>query len=157
MVLSLSFSSSSLASTRPTFQSILSHMASAARVMTTHRICRLPVVDPEGKLVGIVARRDLLSVFLRPDEEIAADATELLDDVMHADPATVRAAVRNNVETMTDARITTSAPEEEELIQVAMRLLWDVDGVVDVTSRVNRPVGPQSATVTTASRKDSPK
>ena len=127
---------------------------SAARVMTTHRICRLPVVDPEGKLVGIVARRDLLSVFLRPDEEIAADATELLDDVMHADPATVRAAVRNGRVILNG---TTSAPEEEELIQVAMRLLWDVDGVVDVTSRVNRPPGPQPAAVTTAGRKDGPK
>jgi CBS-domain-containing membrane protein len=126
---------------------------SAARVMTTHRICRLPVVDPEGKLVGIVARRDLLSVFLRPDEEIAADAAELLDDVMHSDPATVRAVVRNGRVILNG---TTSEPEEEELIQVAMRLLWDVDGVVDVTSRVNRPAVPQPATVTTAGRKDSP-
>jgi len=126
---------------------------SAARVMTTHRICRLPVVDPEGKLVGIASRRDLLSVFLRPDEEIAADATELLGDVMHADPATVRAVVRNGRVILNG---TTRAPEEEELVQVAMRLLWDMDGVVDVISRVNRSAVPQPDTVTSAGREDSP-
>ena len=32
-------------------------------------IRRLPVVDEDGKLVGIVSRRDLLSVFLRPDAD----------------------------------------------------------------------------------------
>jgi CBS-domain-containing membrane protein len=37
----------------------------AARLMNTHHIRRLPVVDRDGKLVGIVSRRDLLSVFLR--------------------------------------------------------------------------------------------
>jgi len=114
---------------------------SAARLMTSRRIRRLPVVDPDGKLIGIVTRRDLLSVFLRPDEEIAADAAELLDDVLHADPATVRAVVRNGRVILIG---TTSGAEEEELIPVAMRLIWDVDGVVDVISRVNQ-AAPQHA------------
>lgn len=111
---------------------------SAARLMTTHRIQRLPVVDPDGKLIGIVARRDLLSVFLRPDEEIAADASELLADVLHADPATVQAVVRNGRVILTG---TTSEAEEDELVAVAMRLIWDVDGVVDVINRVNQGTG----------------
>ena len=34
--------------------------------MNTHHIRRLPVIDEDGELVGIVSRRDLLSVFLRP-------------------------------------------------------------------------------------------
>ena len=41
----------------------------AARLMNTHHIRRLPVIDEDGKLVGIVSHRDLLSVFLRPDAE----------------------------------------------------------------------------------------
>ena len=45
----------------------------AARMMNTHGIGRLPVVDPKGKLAGIASRRDLLSVFLRPDADIARD------------------------------------------------------------------------------------
>src|SRR6516162_9649442 len=46
----------------------------AARLMNTHRIRRLPVVDEDGKLIGVVSRRDLLSVFLRPDGDISHDA-----------------------------------------------------------------------------------
>ncbi|MFE8993033.1 CBS domain-containing protein [Streptomyces collinus] len=45
-------------------------VAEAARVMARHRVERLPVVDDEERLVGIVTRRDLLQVFLRPDPEI---------------------------------------------------------------------------------------
>ena len=41
--------------------------------MNTHQISRLPVLDENGKLVGIVGRRDLLSVFLRPDADVAHD------------------------------------------------------------------------------------
>jgi CBS domain-containing protein len=132
---------------------------SAARLMITHRIRRLPVVDPDGKLIGIVTRRDLLSVFLRPDDEIAADASQLVDDVLHADPATVRAVVRNGRVILTG---TTSGAEEEELIPVAIRLIWDVDGVVDVTNRVNQATGADrehvtaNATDATGERSDSP-
>ena len=42
----------------------------AARTMAQHQVERLPVLDEEGRLVGIVTRRDLLQVFLRPDKEI---------------------------------------------------------------------------------------
>ena len=50
----------------------------AARVMNTHHVRRLPVIDKDGKLVGIVSRRDLLSVFLRPDADIAHDVQQIL-------------------------------------------------------------------------------
>ena len=54
----------------------------AARVMNAQHIRRLPVVDEKGRLVGVVSRRDLLSVFLRPDEDIAADVRRLLNEVL---------------------------------------------------------------------------
>ena len=91
-------------------------------------------------------------MFLRPDDEIAADASQLLDDVLRADPATVHAVVRNGRVILTG---TTSGAEEEELIPVAIRLVWDVDGVVDVVSRVNQAPGPQRATAA-ADRGDGP-
>ena len=47
-------------------------IAAAARLMNSHHIRRLPVVDADGKLAGIVSRRDLLGIFLRPDADIAA-------------------------------------------------------------------------------------
>lgn len=48
-------------------------VAAAARSLTEHRIKRLPVVDDKGKLVGIASRKDLLTVFLRADEDIRDD------------------------------------------------------------------------------------
>ena len=48
-----------------------------------------------------------------------------------------------------------AGPEEEELIPVAMRLIWDVDEVVDVISRVNQATGPQHA-IAAGDRGDSP-
>jgi len=109
---------------------------SAARLMSTHHVRRLPVVDPDGRLIGIVTRRDLLSVFLRPDQDIAADAAGLVEDVMHAGPARIRPVVKDGRVILTGV---TSGPEEDELIPVVLRLLWDVDGVVDVISRLNQP------------------
>jgi CBS domain-containing protein len=52
------------------------HVAEAARVMTEHGIKRLPVVNAEGKLVGILTRSDLVRAFARPDEEIEREIRE---------------------------------------------------------------------------------
>jgi CBS domain-containing protein len=54
----------------------------AARRMQTARVKRLPVVDEEGRLVGIVSRADLLKVFTRPDDAIRR---ELMEDVIVGD------------------------------------------------------------------------
>jgi len=42
----------------------------AARLMQSRRVKRLPVVDADDRLRGIVSRADLLSVYERPDAEI---------------------------------------------------------------------------------------
>jgi len=47
----------------------------AARLLHKHLVKQLPVVDPQGRLVGIISRSDLLRVFLRPDREIVDDGT----------------------------------------------------------------------------------
>src|SRR5215470_423836 len=75
----------------------------AARLMNTHRVRRLPVVDEQGKLVGIVSRRDLLSVFLRPDAEIAHDAQQILHETGCDQPATITVTVHHGVVTLTGA------------------------------------------------------
>jgi BON domain len=59
-------------------------------------------------------------------------------DSLPADPATVQVVVRNGRVILTG---TTSEAGEDELVAVAMRLIWDVDGVVDVISRVNQGTG----------------
>ncbi len=48
----------------------------AAQRMQSRRVKRLPVVDDDGRLRGIVSRADVLSVFERPDQEIWDDAVK---------------------------------------------------------------------------------
>jgi CBS domain-containing protein len=47
--------------------------AFAARRMLEHRVKRLPVVDRENRVVGMLSRHDLLRLFDRPDADIALD------------------------------------------------------------------------------------
>jgi len=107
----------------------------AARLMNTHHIARLPVIDEKGKLIGIVSRRDLLSVFLRPDADIAHDARQVLDELPLADPMEVIAEVRHGVVTLTGS-MRPEPGHEQDLMPLALRLIWDVDGVVDVVNRL---------------------
>lgn len=51
-------------------------LAEATRLIATKRVRRLPVVDSDGRLVGIVSRSDLLAPFLRSDEDIRLDIVE---------------------------------------------------------------------------------
>jgi CBS domain-containing protein len=108
----------------------------AARVMNTHHVRRLPVVDPEGKLIGIVSRRDLLSVFLRPDPDITTDARQIIDEIPFADPTKIIVIVRHGVVTLTG---TAESPvgRHQDLVALAIQMIWDVDGVVDVRNRIN--------------------
>jgi len=103
----------------------------AARLMNTHHIRRLPVVDEHGKLVGVVSRRDLLSVFLRPDGDIIHDARQVLAELSLADPEAVIVTVKHGVVTLTAA-----VPPAPDLVPLALQLIWDIDGVVDVVNRL---------------------
>jgi CBS domain-containing protein len=111
-------------------------IAAAARVMNAHHVRFLPVVDSVGRLVGIVSRRDLLSVFLRPDAEIARQVSEIFTDLLPGGAAGLQVGVRNGVVTLT-GQIELAA--EADLITIAVRLAWDVEGVVDVVDKVGAP------------------
>ncbi|WP_306324736.1 CBS domain-containing protein [Streptomyces venezuelae] len=99
----------------------------AARLMATHRVKRLPVVDASGTVQGIVSRSDLLKVFLRSDQELAAEV--LRDVVEHLFPLSHR-----EVGVQVDAGVVTLSGEvrDSALIPVAARLARAVEGVVDV-------------------------
>jgi CBS domain-containing protein len=114
----------------------------AARLMNTHHLRRLPVIDEDGTLVGIVSRRDLLSVFLRPDADIVHDARQVLDEIPLADPKDVIVTVRHGVVTVAG----TTQPEpgqEQDLISLVLRLIWDIDGVVDVVNKLGEAKAPK--------------
>ncbi|MFE7511038.1 CBS domain-containing protein [Streptomyces sp. NPDC057540] len=99
----------------------------AARLMAAHRVKRLPVVDASGAIRGIVSRADLLKVFLRPDDDLAAEVRR--DVVEHLFPLSDR-----NVEVRVDAGVVTLSGEVRDtaLIPFAARLARAVEGVVDV-------------------------
>jgi osmotically-inducible protein OsmY len=87
-------------------------------------------VDPDGKLLGIVSRRDLLSVFLRPDEEIAAEVRAALTDVLLADPAAVRVRVGQGLVSLS------GQVAEASQIAMATDLISAIDGVVAVRNEL---------------------
>jgi CBS domain-containing protein len=98
-------------------------IAAATRAMTAHHVTSLPVTGADRQLIGIVSRRDLLSVFLRPDADIIREVRHLLDEVPFPDPADVIVTVRHGIVTLA-GRVGTEA----------IRLIWDVDGVIDVVA-----------------------
>ncbi|MEV6327740.1 CBS domain-containing protein [Streptomyces sp. NPDC051909] len=109
----------------------------AARLMAAHRVKRLPVVDEHGTILGIVSRADLLKVFLRTDEELAAEVRR--DVVEHLFPLS-----RDRVAVRVDAGVVTLSGEvrDSALIPMAARLARTVEGVVDVRSELTaRPGG----------------
>ena len=99
-------------------------LPAAARLMNSRHLKRLPVVDSGGgglggNLVGIVSRCDLLSVFLRPDEDIAREVREMLAQILLADPASVTARVQNGVVTLAGYLGSCTASE-----LIVWRLTW---------------------------------
>jgi len=104
----------------------------AARRMHRGQVKRLPVVDAEGHLLGIVSRVDLLKVFLRTDEEIAR---EIRDDVIRRtlwiDPDTIRVVVRDGIVTMQ------GQVERRSLLPIVDRLVRSIEGVVAVNDRLS--------------------
>jgi CBS domain-containing protein len=116
----------------------------AARLMNTHHVRRLPVVDEDGNLVGIVSRRDLLSVFLRRDADIVHDVRQVLDELPLADPKHVIVTVRHGVVTLAGA-MRPQPDQEQPVIPLALRLIWDIDGVVDVANKLADAKPPKPA------------
>ncbi|WP_033309939.1 CBS domain-containing protein [Streptomyces iakyrus] len=102
-------------------------LAQAARIMAQRKVKRLPVVNQEGVLEGIVSRADLLKVFLRADEELAEEVRREVVSYLFPAPLTpIRVEVEDGVVTLT-GRI-----RDTSLVPVAARLIRAVEGVVDV-------------------------
>jgi len=106
-------------------------LAEAANTMIDQGVKRLPVVDPEGKLIGIVTRADLVRAFVRSDEEIAA---EIRDDVIRRTlwiaPESVEVTVEGGEVRLT-GEVETKA--DAELIPA---FIQRVPGVVSVLSKL---------------------
>ena len=74
---------------------------SVARLMSARRLRRVPVIDSQGRLVGIVCRSDVLSVFSRPDEDIRREITQdVIMDGFFTDPARLTVSVQDGIVTL---------------------------------------------------------
>lgn len=115
-----------------------STIAEAARLAAAAGVKRLPVVDGQGRLVGIVTRSDLLKVFMRPDEEIRSEVAELVQPGIWASPLAVEVAVANGVVTLRGqvqhrsyvAVLARIAEAVDGVVKVERELGWDVDDTV---------------------------
>lgn len=103
----------------------------AARTMAQHHIERLPVLDEEHRLVGIVTRRDLLQVFLRPDADIRAEVVdEVLVRALWLLPRSIAVSVTEGVVTLMGQM------ERKSETEIAVSMTRQIDGVVAVVDKL---------------------
>jgi CBS-domain-containing membrane protein len=103
----------------------------AAKIMTFQDIKRLPVVDEEQHLLGIISRADIVSIFTRPDDIIEDEIREdLIRRVLFVDPDQLDVEVSNGVVTFFGGIGTRN--EARLLEELTSRL----DGVLRVESRL---------------------
>jgi len=102
----------------------------AARMVTTG-VNRFPVVEADGRLVGIVSRDDVLRIFHRDDGEIAREVSRALAEplTVPADHA-VTASVQHGVVTLHGS---VARASHRRLVEKAIR---ELPGVVDVISEL---------------------
>ncbi|UXY18131.1 CBS domain-containing protein [Streptomyces cynarae] len=104
-----------------------STLAQAARIMALRKVKRLPVVNDEGLLEGVVSRADLLKMFLREDNDIADEIRRDMVDVLFPAPVEpIHVLVAEGVVTLT------GKVSDTTMIPMAVRLARAVEGVVDV-------------------------
>lgn len=113
-----------------------SPLAGAALRMTEHNLTMLPVVDAQGELLGVVSRRDLLRVFLRPDSDVAAEVRQVLVDVLLVDPNAITVTAHDGLVTLS------GQVERADLVATAGRLAGEVDGVLAVVDNLSAATVP---------------
>jgi len=103
----------------------------AARTMAQHHVERLPVLDEEHRLVGIVTRRDLLQVFLRPDAEIRDEVIEeVLVHALWVSRHSIDVSVAEGVVTLSGHM------ERKSETEIAVSMTGRIDGVVAVVDKL---------------------
>lgn len=108
-------------------------LTAAVRMMFDHRINRLPVIDHDGVLVGIISRSDVLRMFLRSDVSIGREVADtILGDLSFIGDGTVWAEVHDGVVTLE------GEVEPGTLTQVLLRLVASVPGVIGVKNHLTK-------------------
>jgi CBS domain-containing protein len=106
----------------------------AAKLMYERRVKRLPVTDENGRLVGIISRADVLSVFDRTDHDIYQEITdEVILGRCLENPSAFQVTVKDGIVTLA------GRPETIETGHNIVRHVRHVQGVVAVRDRLSYP------------------
>lgn len=106
----------------------------AARIMYLRNVKRLPIVDADGRLAGIVSRADLLAVYSRTDADIAEEIrTGILSTETPAEPGILDVSVTTGVATIV------GRPQTREQGHAIIGRARHVQGVVAVRDRLDYP------------------
>jgi CBS domain-containing protein len=106
-------------------------VAAAARIMVERHVKRLPVVDPAGRVLGVVSRVDVLRVFLRSDESIRK---EISNGLLNELPLLGRGRIQ--VEVVDGVVRLSGDMDGGPLTGLLLRLVAAVPGVVGVDNRM---------------------
>ena len=107
-------------------------VAEAARLMDRHGVTCLPVTDESGKLLGVLGTRNLLQVFLRPDEEIQADIIrDVLVGYLGTNPALVQVDVTDGVVRLAGEL------ERKTMLGLVRSAVRAVEGVIDAEEELS--------------------
>jgi CBS domain-containing protein len=106
----------------------------AAQLMHFLHVKRLPVVDADGGLVGLVSRTDVLAVYDRPDEDIREEITgNVILRGFLEDPRQFAVTVQAGVVTVQ------GSPETAALGHDIVRKIRHIPGVVAVHDELSYP------------------
>lgn len=106
-------------------------VAAAATLMLEGAVKRLPVVDRDGRLAGIVTRADLVRAFAREDAEVAH---EIRDEVLRRQMWLVEGSVAVEVEE--GEVVLRGQLDRRSDVEVLPKLAARVPGVVSVASEL---------------------
>jgi CBS-domain-containing membrane protein len=106
----------------------------AAQLMYFLKVKRMPVVDADGGLVGLVSRADVLAVYDRPDDDIREEITgNVIVRGFGKDPRQFAVTVQAGVVTVQ------GSPETAALGHDIVRKIRHVPGVVAVHDQLGYP------------------
>jgi CBS domain-containing protein len=105
-------------------------VAEAARLMHENGVKRLPVVDHDAPIIGIVSRIDLLTVFMRSDRDIIAELKGVVTRTLWLDAGALDISVEEGV-----VRLAGRLPRRSDT-QLLVSFAGRLEGVVSVESRL---------------------
>jgi CBS-domain-containing membrane protein len=121
-------------------------LAQAARIMQSRNVRRLLVTGPQGRLLGVVSRGDLLRPYARYDAAIRREVEAVLRRRLWIQPEQVGVRVHNGTATLTGAvgrrstadivtQLATAVPGVAEVVN---QIRYDFDDADLVRSKVSR-------------------